>query len=159
MIEVRPATPPDIPALGRLMAELLVHYGMAGPDEAEVAEALAAQLPTVEFLLAFEGEDLLGFASFSPLFPGLGLDPQLYMKDLYVAATARGRGVARALMGALARIARARGCVRIDWTTDCDNLPARAAYEALGAALLDERVYYRLDAEAIARLADEAQSQ
>ncbi|MGH6880965.1 N-acetyltransferase family protein [Hypericibacter sp.] len=155
MIEVRPATPQDIPALGRLMAELLAHYGMAGPDAANIAKALAAQLPKVEFLLAFEGDDLEGFASFSLLFPGLGLDPQFYMKDLYTAVAARGRGVARALMRALARRARDRGCVRIDWTTDRDNLPARAAYKALGAAVLDERVYYRLDADAITRLADE----
>jgi len=157
MIEVRPATTPDIPALGRLMAELLAHYDMTGPDEADVAKALAAQMPKVEFLLAFEGDDLLGFASFSPLFPGLGLDPQLYMKDLYVAAAARGRGVARALMRALAQTARARGCVRIDWTTDRDNLQAQAAYKALGATHLEERVYYRLDEEAIARLADETE--
>jgi ribosomal protein S18 acetylase RimI-like enzyme len=95
MIEVRTATPQDIPALGRLMAEALDHYEMPVPDQSVIARSLAAQLPAVEFLLAFEGEYLRGFASFALLFPGLGLDPQLYMKDLYTAAAARGRGVAR----------------------------------------------------------------
>lgn len=156
MIDVRDATPQDIPALGRLIAEALDHYDMAVTDNAQIARSLAAQLPAVEFLLAFEGDELRGFASFAVLFPGLGLDPQFYMKDLYTAAAARGRGVARALMRELARRAKERGCVRIDWTTDRDNLQAQAAYKALGAARLDERIYYRLDAEAIARLADEA---
>jgi ribosomal protein S18 acetylase RimI-like enzyme len=59
-------------------------------------------------------------------------------------------------MRALAGIARSRGCVRIDWTTERDNLQAQAAYKALGAAILDEKIYYRLDAEAIACLAEEA---
>jgi ribosomal protein S18 acetylase RimI-like enzyme len=156
MIDVRPATPQDIPALGRLMAELLGHYDMPVLDEAVIARSLAAQLPAVEFLLAFEGDDLWGFASFALLFPGLGLDPQFYMKDLYTAEAARGRGVARALMRELARTARDRGCVRIDWTTERDNPQAQAVYKALGAAVLDEKIYYRLDKEAIARLADEA---
>jgi ribosomal protein S18 acetylase RimI-like enzyme len=156
MIDVRPATSQDIPALGRLIAEALDHYDMPVPDDAPIARSLAARLPEVGMLLAFEGDDLLGFASFSLLFPGLGLDQQFYMKDLYTAAAARGRGVARALMRELARTARKRGCVRIDWTAERDNLQAQAAYKALGAAVLDEKIYYRLDEEAIARLADEA---
>jgi ribosomal protein S18 acetylase RimI-like enzyme len=156
MIEVRPATSKDIPTLGRLMAEALAYYDMPIPDDGAIRRALAEQLPKVEILLAFGEEDLLGFASFSMLFPGLGLEPQIYMKDLYIAAPARRRGVARALMRALAGIARSRGCVRIDWTTERDNLQAQAAYKALGAAILDEKIYYRLDAEAIACLAEEA---
>jgi ribosomal protein S18 acetylase RimI-like enzyme len=138
------------------MAEALEHYEMPVPDQSVIARSLAAQLPAVEFLLAFEGEYLRGFASFALLFPGLGLDPQLYMKDLYTAAAARGRGVARALMRELARTARKRGCVRIDWTTERDNPQAQAVYEALGATILEEKIYYRLDAEAINRLAAES---
>jgi ribosomal protein S18 acetylase RimI-like enzyme len=156
MTNVRLATAQDIPRLGRLMAEALAHYDMPVPADAEITRALAEQLPKVEILLVFENDDLRGFASFSILFPGLGLEPQLYMKDLYTAAAARRQGVARILMRELARIAQARGCVRIDWTTERDNLQAQAVYEALGTAILDEKIYYRLDEEAIAGLAKEA---
>jgi ribosomal protein S18 acetylase RimI-like enzyme len=155
MFEVRFATSEDVPPLGRLMAEALAYYGMPIPDDVAIERALAEQLPKVEILLAVGEDGLLGFASFSTLFPGLGLEPQIYMKDLYIAAPARRRGVARVLMRTLARIARARGCVRIDWTTERDNLQAQAAYKALGAAILDEKIYYRLDAKAIACLAEE----
>jgi ribosomal protein S18 acetylase RimI-like enzyme len=154
-LEIRFATLEDVPSLGRLIAEALAHYAMPVPDDAEIERALAEQLPKVEILLALGEDGLLGFASFSMLFPGLGLEPQIYMKDLYIAARARKQGIARALMRALAGIARTRGCVRIDWTTERDNLQAQAAYEALGAAILDEKIYYRLDAQAIARLAED----
>jgi RimJ/RimL family protein N-acetyltransferase len=46
--------------------------------------------------------------------------------------------------------------VRIDWTTERDNPQAQAVYEALGATILEEKIYYRLDAEAINRLAAES---
>lgn len=152
-IRVCPCTSADHPVFAELMAEVLRHYDMPVPDEQEVARGVAQQLANVQCLLAFDGESLVGFASYALLFPGEGLAPQFYMKDLYTRAAARGRGVARALLGALALEARARGCVRIDWTTERDNPQAQAVYRALGAVVLPEKIYYRLDTQAIERLA------
>jgi ribosomal protein S18 acetylase RimI-like enzyme len=155
MIQVRLCTPADNSTFAALMAEVLQHYGMQVPGEQEVRLRVSEELAKVQCLLAFEGDSLVGFASYAFLFPGDGLAPQLYMKDLYTKAAARGRGVARALIRALAREAKASGCVRIDWTAERDNLQAQAAYQALGAAILEEKIYYRLDAQAIARLCED----
>jgi ribosomal protein S18 acetylase RimI-like enzyme len=95
-----------------------------------------------------------GFASFAQIFPGLGTAPQVYMKELYVAKAGRGAGVGEALMRALARLARARGCTRIDWTTQQDNTGARAFYERIGARVVEEKVYFRLDGAKLTELAE-----
>ncbi|MBI1777704.1 MAG: GNAT family N-acetyltransferase [Proteobacteria bacterium] len=154
MAAVRLATVSDIPVLATLVAELLQHYDMHVPSKRDISRAIAAQLARGDFLLAVEDDDLLGFASYVVLFPGLGMEPQLYMKDLYTAAAARGRGVAKALLRGLARNAKELGCVRIDWTAEQDNTQAQAVYRALGARIVEDKIYYRLDASAIARLSD-----
>jgi ribosomal protein S18 acetylase RimI-like enzyme len=77
------------------------------------------------------------------------------MKELYVGAAARGAGVGEALMRALARIAVARGCTRVDWSTQRDNAGALAFYGRIGAKAVEDKVYLRLDAAGIAALARE----
>lgn len=52
-----------------------------------------------------------------------------YLQDLYVDETARGRGVARALIERVAEAARERGAARLYWTTKEDNAVARALYD------------------------------
>jgi ribosomal protein S18 acetylase RimI-like enzyme len=68
----------------------------------------------------------------------------LYLKELYVAAAYRRSGAGRLLMGRLREIAVARGCSRIEWTTDTGNLAAQSFYESLGAEPLPTKLFYRV---------------
>ena len=52
-----------------------------------------------------------------------------YLQDLFVDSQARGHGVARALIGAVADAARLRGAPRLYWLTHEDNATARALYD------------------------------
>lgn len=52
-----------------------------------------------------------------------------YLQDLFVAPEARGRGVARALIEAVAADARKRGAARYYWQTREQNATARALYD------------------------------
>jgi GNAT superfamily N-acetyltransferase len=54
-----------------------------------------------------------------------------YLQDLFTAEAARGRGVATALIDAVAEAARAEGAVKYYWLTKQDNAPARALYERI----------------------------
>lgn len=56
----------------------------------------------------------------------------LYLEDLFVAETARGNGVARALFGELVEICKAAGGIKVHWQTHKDNSVARALYEKVG---------------------------
>jgi GNAT superfamily N-acetyltransferase len=52
-----------------------------------------------------------------------------YLEDLFVAPTARNRGVARALIEAVYDLADERGCERVYWLTHETNTTARKLYD------------------------------
>jgi GNAT superfamily N-acetyltransferase len=79
--------------------------------------------------------------------------PGLYLEDLYVRPEFRGQGLGRALLLHLARIARDRGCGRMEWAVLDWNTSAIEFYESLGARRLPEWQLCRLRAEDLARLA------
>ncbi|MFB9904909.1 GNAT family N-acetyltransferase [Allokutzneria oryzae] len=56
-------------------------------------------------------------------------DGSCYLQDLYVDEAARGEGVARALIGRVAQVARDRGVPRLYWQTKQDNATARTLYD------------------------------
>ena len=76
------------------------------------------------------------------------------MKDLFTVEEARGLGIGEAIMRYLARYALDRGCGRFDWTTEDGNARAMAFYERLGARRVTDKVYYRLDGDTLAKLAE-----
>jgi GNAT superfamily N-acetyltransferase len=80
--------------------------------------------------------------------------PSLYLEDLFVADSARGQGIARALFIRLAQEAKARNCARIDWAVLDWNLEAMAAYERLGGRRQTGWQPWRLHGEALDRMAE-----
>lgn len=52
-----------------------------------------------------------------------------YLQDLFTAPDARGKGVGRALIAAVADWAKARGCRRVYWNTQASNSTARHLYD------------------------------
>jgi GNAT superfamily N-acetyltransferase len=82
----------------------------------------------VHGLAAKEGGKVLGIAHY--LFHASAWAPKVcYLQDLFTAPPARGRGVARALIEAVAEEARRRGATRYYWLTKHDNRVARALYD------------------------------
>lgn len=145
--------------LAAILAVTERHYDSAVTDEeaaAAAARLLGGHAPA-RCLVAVPatGEKpagFLGIALFGPLFPGARFRDVMFLKELFVLPEARGRGVARALVAAVARAAIDAGCERLEWVTDRGNEAARAAYRAMGAAEGD-KVTYSLRAQALARLA------
>jgi len=56
-----------------------------------------------------------------------------YLEDLFTTAEHRGKGVARALIGAVRDWAAARGCSRVYWQTRETNATARLLYDKVAA--------------------------
>lgn len=79
--------------------------------------------------------------------------PCLHVNDLYVAPEARGRGVGRRLMARACRLARDRGCCRVELKV-LDNNEARDFYETIGMAATAE-LAYSIEDRALADLAGE----
>jgi GNAT superfamily N-acetyltransferase len=151
---IRLATPADHAGLAELMAEMQAHYAVPCPAPDVILAGLDARPGGAELLVAEEGGRIVGFAAFAGIYPGPGLAPGFFLKEIYVSADARGGGAGRGLLSALARLALERGFRRIDWTAARDDLRLRAFYESLGATPQPEKVFYRLTGEALTALAE-----
>ena len=139
-----------------LLATRRHYWGVKPGDEADAAAMAAAVLDggsDVHMVIARTGETALGYATFAILHPAPSAAGTLFLKDLFVVASARGAGVGRVLLRWLAREAASLGCVRFDWTAETDNPKALAFYDALGAMRVTDKVYYRFTGEALARFA------
>jgi hypothetical protein len=134
------------------MMEMIRFYGATADPALVVAEDVVRQSETVDIIVAQEGDGLLGFATFTSLYPVAGLISFTYAQQIYVGARARRKGVAQRLMAGIARIATARGSTRIEWSTAKENAAARALYEGLGAVGSD-KVQYVLEGAALDQLA------
>jgi GNAT superfamily N-acetyltransferase len=65
------------------------------------------------------------------------------VNDLYVAAEARGAGVADGLIAACLERCREHGATQLVWQTARDNHRAQAVYERIGATRQDRWLDYR----------------
>ena len=79
--------------------------------------------------------------------------PGLYLEDLFVDPEFRDRGIGKAVLVYLARIAVARGCGRFEWSVLDWNEPSIRFYEKLGAEPQTEWVQYRVSGQALVDLA------
>ncbi|MCW5746275.1 MAG: GNAT family N-acetyltransferase [Alphaproteobacteria bacterium] len=155
---MRRAAPGDEQRLAALFSEMQRYYGSEDPPGGALRaarEVVAAQGRSPFALIAERDGEMLGFANLSPIFFGGGYQWLLFLKDLYVAESARFLGVGRALMRAIAREALAGGYRRVDWTTDGANRGAQALYDKMGIPRAD-KVFYRLGGEDLKALAAEA---
>lgn len=86
-------------------------------------------------LAAFDGVDMTGLVHFI-LHPVTGhLEPVCYMQDLFVAPRHRRKGIARALVKALAKRGQDYGWARLYWLAEAQNHEAQSLYKDLGLKL------------------------
>ncbi|MBW5483793.1 GNAT family N-acetyltransferase [Streptomyces bambusae] len=144
---IEQATEADVDVISEMLGEIEAYYGgePVPGDPAQIRTALFSDRPAATVLLARDGEQVVGLASYTFLWPAAGADTSLYLKELFVRETARRRGAAGALMRALQAAAGKAGCSRVEWTADRDNPAALAFYEALGAVPRDGKVFYRVE--------------
>ena len=154
---IRPAVTGDVPVILQLIKALATYE--RAPDEViaterGLTEVLFGENPAAEVLLAFENQRAVGFAVFFHNFSTWLGRPGLYLEDLFVRPEDRGKGYGRALLVHLAKIARERGCGRMEWAVLDWNEPAIKFYRKLGANPMHEWTVFRLTPDDIAKLAD-----
>ncbi len=156
-LQIRPAVADDsalILAFIRELAEYekLLHEVRA--TEAELRARLFGDRPQAEVVIAEWNGEAVGFALFFHNFSTFLGRHGLYLEDLFVRPALRGRGIGKALLQHLARVAVARDCGRFEWAVLDWNAPAREFYLSLGAKPVPEWDIFRVTGDALHRLAD-----
>ena len=154
--QIRDATVADVPIILQLIRDLAT-YERAPNDvlatEEDLREVLFGAEPAAKVLIAFENAAPVGFAVYFFNFSTWLGRPGLYLEDLFVKPEKRGKGYGRALLVELAKIARDRGCGRMEWAVLNWNEPAIKFYRTLGAEPMNEWTVFRLTRDEIAKLA------
>jgi GNAT superfamily N-acetyltransferase len=153
---IRPAVAADVPVILELIRGL-AEYERAPEqvvcDEARLQESLFGAKPDAEVLIASEGPVAAGFAVFFHNYSTWWGRRGIYLEDLFVRPDMRGRGIGKALLRALAQVARDRECARLEWSVLDWNQPAIDFYRSLGAESKDEWTTFRLNRPEIEKLA------
>ena len=108
---------------------------------------------SAEVIFAMEGETEVGFALFFHNFSTFLGRAGIYLEDLYVKPSRRGKGYGKGLLKTLARIALERGCGRLEWACLNWNQPSIDFYLSLGAEPMKDWTVYRLTGDTLRRLA------
>jgi GNAT superfamily N-acetyltransferase len=145
---IRPAVAADVPAILSLIRELATYERSASSvvaTESLLSAALFGPSPAAFCHVAEDGGEVVGMALWFLNFSTWQGRHGLYLEDLYVRPSHRGRGLGKALLETLVGIARERGYGRVEWVVLDWNEPAHAFYRSLGAEPMDGWTVWRLD--------------
>jgi GNAT superfamily N-acetyltransferase len=131
--------------------EKLSHEVIATEDQ--IREHVFGANPVAEVLLAYWGGEPVGFALYFRNFSTFLGQAGIYLEDLFVEPAHRGKGIGKALLVRLAKIAVERGYGRLQWAVLDWNTPSIEFYRSLGAVPLDDWTVYRVTGEALEQLA------
>ena len=158
MLFIRPAAQDDIPLILELIRDLAEYE-----REPQAAVATAEDLmrdgfdthrtPKFRVVIAEWDRQPAGFALFFYNYSTWQGRPGIFLEDLFVRPAFRGKGIGKALLVHLAKVAVQENCGRFQWQVLDWNTPAIDFYKSLGACLLKEWLTMRVDGEALQRMA------
>ena len=158
MLHIRPAIAADaglLCAMIRELAEFEHELHLVTITVEDLVRDGFGEHPKFRALIAEWDGQPAGYAFFFRYY-STWTDQGLFLEDIYVREAFRGRGMGKALIAAVARIAVEENCYGIHWEVLDWNQPAIEWYKALGAEFRDQWRPVLLHGEALARLAKKA---
>lgn len=156
---IRPATADDADTIVALVQALAIYEKEPLTSVKITAEDVRRDgfgpVPRFEALIAELDDRPVGFALYYHNYSTWEGRAGLFIEDLFVLESARGHGLGRQLITALAAIADARGCRRLDLNV-LDWNPTRDFYHRLGILHKTEWLPYRIAQPDLARLGEAA---
>jgi len=134
---VRPVAAADFSRWLQLWEGYNAFYGRAGPTALPAGitwttwSRFLDPAEPVHALVAERAGQLLGIAHYLFHRSTIRIELICYLQDLFTAEAARGQGIGRTLIGAVAERARAAGTTRLYWQTHESNHAAQRLYDAV----------------------------
>jgi GNAT superfamily N-acetyltransferase len=155
MLSIRAATVSDVPLLLRFFRELAEYErqpcAVVIKEETPVRDGFGSQTKFRSLIAEWDGQ-AVGYALFFGFYSSWK-GPGIFLEDLFVREAFRGRGIGRAILSEVARIARLEGSYGIRWEVLGWNEPAIRFYKSLGGEFFDEWRQVLLQGDALNRLA------
>ena len=154
--QIKSATESDVPIILSFIKKL-AHYEQLFHEvvatEGLLRETLFGERRTAEVAIGSLETEPVGFVLFFHTYSTFLGKPGLYIEDLFVDQDYRRRGYGRALLLYVARLAKDRGCGRLEWAVLDWNRPAIEFYTKLGAVPLSEWIVFRVTGKVLDELA------
>jgi GNAT superfamily N-acetyltransferase len=154
-LHIRNATEADVPLILQFIRDLAIYEKLEHKviaTEETLRRTLFGNPRFAEVIFAeVEGEEV-AFALFFHNYSTFLAQPGIYLEDLFVKPESRGRGIGKALLAHLARLAKERGCGRLEWAVLDWNTPSINFYKSIGAVPLSDWIVFRLGREAMEKL-------
>jgi GNAT superfamily N-acetyltransferase len=158
MLQIRPAVAHDallLRTMIRELAEFEHKLEFVTIREEDLVRDGFGSNPRFRALIAEWNSQPAGYAVFFGYY-STWAGPGLFLEDLFVRETFRGRGIGKALLALVARIAVDEGCYGIHWEVLDWNQKAIKLYTALGAEFRDQWKPVMLSGDALRRLAEKS---
>jgi GNAT superfamily N-acetyltransferase len=132
--------------------EKLLHEVEA--TEAMIADALFCVTPRLFADIAEWNGEVAGFSVWFINFSTFSGRPGIYLEDLFVRPSLRGKGIGKALLSHLAKECVTNNWSRLQWSVLDWNAPSIAFYKSLGAVMMDEWTICKVAGPALNQLAE-----
>ncbi|HVJ04073.1 MAG TPA: GNAT family N-acetyltransferase [Candidatus Saccharimonadales bacterium] len=156
MLEIRAAQSEDAGTILKLI-QGLAEYEHAPREAVATEEDLLrdgfGKEPKFHCVIAEWDGEAVGFALYFFNYSTWKGRPGVFLEDLFVWPEYRGKGIGKALLLELAKIAVANKCGRYEWQVLDWNTPAIEFYEGLGAKRMKEWLPMRVEGDALMELA------
>jgi GNAT superfamily N-acetyltransferase len=155
-VEIRAATESDVPLILQFIRDLAIYEKLEHrvvATEDSLRHTLFGNPRFAEVIFASVDGAAVGFALFFHNYSTFLGQPGIYLEDLFVKPEMRGRGYGKALLAHLARLAKERGCGRVEWAVLNWNAPSIEFYKSIGAVPMDDWSVFRLIGDALDDLA------
>jgi GNAT superfamily N-acetyltransferase len=156
MLSIRPATAHDVTLLRTMIRELAEfehELDFCVIEEVDLARDGFGPDPSFRALIAEWDAQPAGYALFFGCY-STWVGRRLYLEDLFVRDLFRGRGIGKALLAFVARIAVQENCHGVQWEVIKWNEKAIELYKSLGAEFLNKWHSVLLKDDALRRLAE-----
>ena len=156
-LKIREAIPEDSQTIFDFIMELAIYEKLPNAVKTTVKEiknSIFSPNSTVKALICEEDGKAIGYAVYFYNYSTWLGKNGIYLEDLYVNESKRGKGAGKAMIKYLAKKAISENCGRFEWACLDWNTPSREFYESLGAVALNEWIGYRLEGKTLEKFAN-----
>lgn len=154
--QIRPCVVDDVPHIFNLIKALAEYEKLAhqvtGTKE-DLQEHLFGSPVYAEAIVTEADNKIVGFALFFSNYSTFLTKPGIYLEDLFVLPEYRRRGIGKAMLSYLGKLAITRNAGRLEWSVLDWNESAIAFYQSIGAKVLPDWRICRVTDEALQTLA------